>query len=72
MRKRRLSVFDENIAAEKANLVMRITNLKAKLDLLKYREPKIGRHENIRRIVTAPRISEVLQSPGFQSPKAVP
>ena len=31
MRKRRLSVFDENIVAEKANLVMRIANLKAKL-----------------------------------------
>jgi hypothetical protein len=58
MRKRRLSVFDENIVAEKANLVMRIANLKAKLDLLKYREPRIGGHKNIRLIVAAPRISE--------------
>jgi hypothetical protein len=66
MRKRRLSVFDENIAAEKANLVMQIANLKARLDLLKYREPKIGGHKNIRRIAAAPRISEGLQSPGFQ------
>jgi hypothetical protein len=62
MRKRRLSVFDENIVAEKANLVMRIANLKAKLDLLKYREPRIGGHKNIRRIVAAPRIGEELQS----------
>lgn len=58
MRKRRLSVFDENIAAEKANLVKQIANLKAKLDLLKYRKPKIGGHTNIRPMATAPRISE--------------
>ena len=64
MRKRRLSVFDENIVAEKANLVMRIANLKAKLDLLKYREPQIGEHKNIRRIAAAPRISGGLQSGG--------
>jgi len=49
MRKRRLSVFDENIAAEKADLVMQIANLKAKLDLLKYRQPKIEGHTNVRR-----------------------
>jgi hypothetical protein len=64
MRKRRLSGFDENIAAEKANLVMRIANLKAKLDLLKYREPAIEGHENIQRIAAAPRGSEGLQSSG--------
>jgi hypothetical protein len=64
MRKRRLSVFDENIVAEKANLVMRIANLKAKLDLLKYREPKIGGHANIRRLAATPPISEGLQSSG--------
>lgn len=62
MRKRRLSVFDENIATEKANLVVRIANLKAKLDLLRYRKPKIGGHTNIRPMATAPRISEGLQS----------
>ena len=50
MRKRRLSVFDENIAAEKADLVMQIANLKAKLDLLNYRQPKIEGHTNVRRI----------------------
>ena len=60
MRKRRLSVFDENIVAEKANLVIQIANLKAKLDILKYREQKIGGHTNIRRIAAAPRISEGL------------
>ena len=54
MRKRPLSVFDENIAAEKASLVMQIAYLKAKLDLLKYRKPKIGGHKNIGRIAAAP------------------
>ena len=64
MRKRRVSVFDENIAAEKADLVMQIANLKAKLDLLKYRQPKIEGHTNIRRTAAAPRVSEGLQSSG--------
>ena len=64
MSKRRVSVFDENIAAEKADLVMQIANLKAKLDLLKYRQPKIEGHTNVRRIAAAPDISEGLQSSG--------